>query len=331
MLEIFNYLADRLVYELIGLAPETALGSAASFFVASVSKIFVLLVVLIYVLAWLRASLNLERVRGYIAGKHRLTGYFLGAGFGAVTPFCSCSSVPVFIGFTSARIPIGVTMSFLLTSPMINEVAVVLLWGLLGWQMTLLYIVVGLSIGILGGALLDALRAERYLQPFLAKAYAEGAMTDARTESKRLSLRDRHDFARDETLGILRRVWIWVFIGVGLGAVLYGYVPDDWVERHLMDGAWWQVPLAVLLGIPLYTNVTGIVPVMESLLLKGVPIGTTLAFCMSTVAASFPEFMLLKQVMQWRLLALIFVLLLLAFTLVGWLLNALAPLLFVGL
>ncbi len=329
MLEVFAYLATLVVYDALGLTPDTPLGEAAHFFVESTAKIFALLLVLIYVIALARASLNVERVRAFLAGRNRIFGYFLGSTFGAVTPFCSCSSVPVFIGFTSARIPVGVTTAFLITSPMINEVAVVLLWGLLGWELTLIYIAVGFVVGMAGGAFLDAIRAERYLQPFLAKAYAQGSAAAAGgAEARRLSLRERHTFAAQEVQEIFRRVWKWVLIGVGLGAALYGFVPEGWIEQNLGDGAWWQVPAAVVVAIPLYTNITGVVPVMESLILQGLPIGTTLAFCMSTVAASFPEFVLLKQVMQWRLLAILFGVLLVAFTLAGWILNAVEPLLF---
>ncbi len=326
MLDIFADLASLVVYGLIGIPAETDLGDAAHFFVQDVAKIFVLLVGLIYLIALARASLNVERVRAFLAGKTRVLGYLLGSGFGAVTPFCSCSSVPVFIGFTSAGIPVGVTMAFLITSPMVNEVAVVLLWGLLGWELTLIYVVTGLLVGMLGGAFLDAIRAERYLQDFLAKAYAQGspaAAGDASASAR--TLRQRHDFARGEVSEILGRVWKWILLGVGLGAALHGFVPEGWIEEYLGAGHWWQVPGAVLVGIPLYTNITGIVPVMESLILKGLPIGTTLAFCMSTVAASFPEMVLLKQVMKWRLLAIFFALLLVAFTLVGWLLNGIGP------
>ncbi|MEY6431950.1 permease [Thioalkalicoccus limnaeus] len=327
MLDIFADIATLLVRDLLGLDLASPFGAAAHFFVRSTTTIFTLLVVLIYVIAVLRASLNLERVRRYLSGRHRAVGYLFGATFGAITPFCSCSSVPVFIGFTSARIPIGTTMAFLITSPMINEVAIVVIWGLLGWQFTLLYIAVGFAVGMLGGAFLDAIGAQRYLQPFLAKAYAEGHAVGGPggDTGQRMTLGERHAFARGETQEILGRVWVWVFIGVGFGAALYGYVPDGWVEMHLGSGDWWQVPLAVLLGIPLYTNVTGVVPVMESLIRQGLPLGTTMAFSMSTVAASFPEFVLLKQVMQWRLLAIVFVLLLVAFTLVGWILNWLGP------
>ncbi len=227
-------------------------------------------------------------------------------------------------------------MSFLLTSPLINEVAVLLLMSLLGWKFTLLYIVVGMTVGILGGMFLDAIKAERWLQSFAAKALENGQKNQSATNntssevsqihspinSQALSFSERHRFAKDETLEIFARVWKWVIIGVGLGAALHGFVPDGWIEQYLGDGQWWSVPAAVILGIPLYSNATGVIPIMESLINNGLPVGTTLAFCMSTVAASFPEFILLKQVMQWRLLAIVFFMLLISFTLIGWVFNA---------
>ncbi|WP_417505141.1 permease [Marinomonas gallaica] len=323
MFEVFTQFADWLAYDLLSLSPDSKFGDAVHFFIEDVSKIYVLLVVMIYVIALLRASLNVEQVRNYLAGKNKGVGYILGSGFGAITPFCSCSSIPVFLGFTSAGIPVGITMSFLLTSPLINEVAILLLMSLLGWKFTLLYVVVGMTVGIIGGAFLDAIKAERWLQSFAKKALEAGQNAPLQTtqEKKKLSFTERHCFAKDETLEIFGRVWKWVIIGVGLGAALHGFVPDGWIERYLGDGQWWSVPAAVLLGIPLYSNATGVIPVMESLIVNGLPIGTTLAFCMSTVAASFPEFILLKQVMQWRLLATVFAMLLLSFTLVGWLFN----------
>jgi uncharacterized protein len=231
----------------------------------------------------------------------------------------------VFLGFTSAGIPVGITMSFLLTSPLINEVAVLLLLSLVGWQITLMYVLVGMAVGILGGVFLDLIRAEKMLQPFALKAYQSATpVADLDGDSvvkPTLSFRERHDFAKNELWDIFSRVWKWVFIGVGLGAALHGYVPVSWLEGNLGDGQWWSVPLAVLLGIPLYSNATGVIPIMESLITKGLPIGTTMAFCMSTVAASFPEFILLKQVMTWKLLAIILAMLLFSFTLVGWILN----------
>jgi uncharacterized membrane protein YraQ (UPF0718 family) len=325
--EIFSDLATWLVVDIFGLSTATKLGDALHFFIEDTTKIFFLLLVMIYAIALLRASMNVERVRDYLAGKHKGVGYLLGSSFGAITPFCSCSSIPVFLGFTSAGIPVGITMSFLITSPLINEVAVLLLLSLLGWKFTLLYVVVGMSVGILGGVFLDAIKAERWLQSFAAKALARGQKSSiVKTKhSLTLSLKERHTFAKQEMLEIFGRVWKWVIIGVGLGAALHGFVPDGWIQEHLGDGQWWSVPAAVLLGIPLYSNATGVIPVMESLLKNGLPIGTTLAFSMSTVAASFPEFILLKQVMQWRLLAVFFVMLLASFTLVGWIFNFLMP------
>jgi uncharacterized membrane protein YraQ (UPF0718 family) len=326
MFEIFTDLATWLVVDIFGLSRTTKLGDALHFFIEDTTKIFFLLLIMIYAIALLRASMNVEGIRDYLAGKHSGVGYLLGSSFGAITPFCSCSSIPVFLGFTSAGIPVGITMSFLITSPLINEVAVLLLLSLLGWKFTLLYIVVGMSVGILGGIFLDAINAERWLQSFAAKALERGQNT-VRVKAKQsaiLSLKQRHTFAKEELSEIFGRVWKWVIVGVGLGSALHGFVPDGWIHAHLGDGQWWSVPSAVLLGIPLYSNATGVIPVMESLLKQGLPVGTTLAFCMSTVAASFPEFILLKQVIQWRLLAILFILLLSAFTLIGWTFNFLS-------
>lgn len=212
-------------------------------------------------------------------------------------------------------------MTFLLTSPLINEVAVVLLLPLVGWKITLLYVVVGMAIGMLGGWFLDAIHAERWLKDFAAEALRRAQETPPaqlqQTEQPSVPLRERHSFALAEVKTIVGRIWHWVLIGVGLGAALHGFVPEEWVLSHLGAGQWWTVPLAVLLGIPLYSNATAMVPIMESLLNKGLPIGTTLAFSMSTVAASFPEFILLKQVIQTRLLLIVFLMLLVAFTLIG--------------
>ncbi|MCL7930279.1 permease [Halomonas llamarensis] len=335
MLEVFTWLADWLVYGLGGLNPDSKLGSSLHFFVEDTTKIFALLIVMIYIIALLRASLNLERVRHYIQQKNRFAGYGLGAGFGAITPFCSCSSIPLFLGFTSAGIPLGITMAFLFTSPIINEVAVIMLWSLLGWEFTLVYIAIGMIVGIGGGMILDTLRGERWLKDFAAKAYAQAEENPATgqpaPEQPSLTLRDRHEFARDELKEIVGRIWKWVIIGVGLGAALHGFVPDGWFAENLGSGQWWNVPVAVFAGLPLYSNATAVIPVMESLIVKGLPVGTTLAFCMSTVAASFPEFIMLKQVMQWRLLGLIFVILLVNFMVVGWVINLLSPWLFSGM
>lgn len=312
-----------LVFDLSGFNPNSQVGSALEFFIYDTVKILMLLIALIYGIAWIRASLNVERVRDYLAGKGKGIGYFLGAMFGSVTPFCSCSSIPLFLGFTTARIPFGITMSFLITSPLINEIAVVLLWGLLGWKFTVIYVLVGMLAGIIGGFFMDAIRAERWLQPFFLDAMrnAPAYQVNENGELQKMTIRQRHIFAYGEMMTIFKRVWKWVIFGVAIGAALHGFVPDDWFAKNFGAGEWWTVPAAVFVAIPLYSNVTGIVPIMESLLLKGLPIGTTLAFCMSAVAASIPEMMLLRQIMTVKLQATFLAYLWIIFTLVGWLFN----------
>lgn len=321
--------ANWLTYQLIGLAPASHLGASVEFFFYDTAKILLLLIAMIYAIGWIRASMNVERVRAYLLGRHRGIGYFLGSGFGAITPFCSCSSIPLFLGFTSARIPIGITMAFLITSPLINEIAVVLLWGLLGWKFTVLYVVAGMLAGMLGGWFMDSIRAERWLQPFILETLARTPLvqqqSSADSKQPKLSVRQRHDFAYSETVMIFKRVWKWVFIGVGVGAALHGFVPENWFAENLGAGQWWTVPVAVFVGIPLYSNVTGIIPVMQSLLVKGMPIGTTMAFCMSSVAASIPEFLLLRQIMTIKLQAAFIAYLWLIFSLTGWFFNAIGP------
>ena len=317
-----------LVFDLLSIAPGSHWGASLEFFIYDTVKILLLLVALIYAIAWVRASLNVELVRDYLAGKRRGFGYVFGALFGAVTPFCSCSSIPLFLGFTTARIPIGITMSFLITSPLINEIAVVLLWGLLGWKFTIMYVAVGIAAGIIGGVFMDSIRAERWLQPFIIEAMNNAPAHKYINESgqvQKLTIRQRHVFAYGEMVSIFKRVWKWVVWRVGIGAALHGFVPRDWFAENLGAGEWWSVPVAVLVAIPLYSNVTGIVPIMESLLVKGLPIGTTMAFCMSAVAASIPEVMLLRQIMTIKLQAAFIGYLWVLFTLMGWLFNILGP------
>ncbi len=319
--------AHFIVYELIGLTENEHLAHALEFFIYDTVKILMLLVALIYCIAWVRASLNVERVRDYLVKKNRGVGYFFGSMFGAITPFCSCSSIPLFLGFTMARIPVGITMSFLITSPLINEIAVVLLWGLLGWKFTLVYVTIGMTAGIVGGFVMDGLKAERWLQPFVLEAMQNAPANQVTSdgEIKKFSIKDRHNFAYNEMQTIFKRIWKWVIIGVGIGAALHGYVPANWFAENLGAGQWWTVPVAVLVGIPLYSNVTGIVPIMQSLLTKGLALGTTMAFCMSSVAASLPEVMLLRQIMTIKLQAAFIAYLAVILTLIGWVLNALEP------
>lgn len=325
-MKIFSLLADWFVYGLLNMDPELKISSSLHFFIEDVSKIYVLIVLMIYVIGLLRAGLDSEKARDYLKGKPRFVGYLGASALGAVTPFCSCSSIPLFLGFTSAGIPIGTTMAFLITSPMINEVAIVLLGGLLGLRFTIIYVITGMLAGVLGGWFLDGIGADRYLnelgQKAIKRSGGDSLVEDAVGKVK-LSFKERHEFAVNEVKIIFIRIWKWVLLGVGLGAALHGFVPESIIVNNLGDGQWWSVPLAVIMGIPLYSNATGIIPVVESLLMKGLPIGTTLAFMMSTVAASFPEFVLLKQVMKPKLLLIFFLMLLVFFTTAGWIFNLL--------
>lgn len=308
----------------LGLEAGTTAGEAVHFFVYDTVKILLLLAFMVYLMAFLRAGLQADRLREKLSSANRGLGYLLGAAFGAVTPFCSCSSIPLFLGFTTAGIPLGIALSFLIASPMINEIAVILLGGLLGWPFATAYVAVGILAGVAAGALADAVGAERWVRgPANKPGLTE--LRPLRGLPVRITPEGRHRFALNECRTIFRRVAPWVIVGVGLGALLHGFVPEQWVTERLGSGQWWTVPLAVIAGVPLYANVTGIVPILESLLMKGVPAGTALAFCMSTVAVSLPELLMLRQVMRGRLLALFVGVLAVFCTLAGWFFNAVFP------
>ena len=291
------------------------------FFIQDVTKILALLVAVIYAMGLLRALLSPERARDYVRDKPRWLARILAILLGAVTPFCSCSSVPLFVGFVEAGIPLGVTFSFLVASPMINEVAVVVLAGVIGWQLTALYAGTGLTVAYLGGAVMERFRPERWVEPYVWKLQAGAGAP--RPDVKGFAA--RHTFAWGEVREIVGRIWKWVLIGVGVGALFHGFVPAEWVAAHLAGNTSpLVVPAAVLLGVPLYSNATGVVPVAEALLGKGVAVGTVLAFMMSIAALSLPEMLILRKVIRWPALGLFAGVLAVAFTLVGWIFNALS-------
>ena len=321
-MEMFTHLADVVAYDLFGLSSESKFGDAVHFFIEDTTKIFVLLVAMIFVVGFLRAGVDATRVRDWLKGRNRFLGYVLAALLGAVTPFCSCSSIPLFLGFTAARIPVGITMAFLITSPCINEAAVVLFGSSLGWGLAVLYVGLGLTAGILGGFFFDAIGAERYLEVSSLTATGTCGCSCGCGKGVRLGFRKRLGIAADETKTILGRIWVWVIVGIALGAGLHGYVPEGFVAAHLGGGQWWSVPLAVAIGIPTYANVTSVIPVTSELINQGLPVGTAFAFMLATAAASVPEFVMLKKVMSVRLLALFGGYLLVAFMLCGWTLNA---------
>ena len=317
---MFEALADLAAYRLLGLDPASAVGSAVQFFVMDVAKIFTLLVVVIYGMGLLRAMLSPERVREFVRDRPDWQARGLAVSLGALTPFCSCSSVPLFIGFVEAGIPLGVTFSFLIASPMINEVAAVILVGILGWKLAALYVAAGLVVAWFGGITMQLFRPERWVEDYVWKIQM-GQVARLASED---SFPARHRYAVAEVKQIVGRIWQWVLIGIAVGALFHGFVPAAWVTQHLGGDAWYTVPGAVLLGVPLYSNATGIIPVAEAMLAKGVAVGTTLALMMSVAALSLPEMLILRKVIRWPALALFAGVLAVAFSLVGWGFNLIA-------
>ncbi len=316
---MFDMLATKLVYELLGLDPATHTGAALHFFVMDISKIFVMLVIIIYIMGLLRALLSPEKVRDYVRNRPDWQARALAVTLGAITPFCSCSSVPLFIGFVEAGIPLGVTFSFLIASPMINEVAVVILVGVLGWKLAALYVLAGLVVAWFGGIIMQWFKPERWVEDYVWKIH----MGQSSLPEPDSTLKGRHNYAMAEVKEIIGRIWIWVFIGIAVGALFHGYVPQSWVAEHLASGNWFDVPMAVILGIPLYSNATGIIPVAEAMLTKGVAVGTTLSLMMSVAALSLPEMLILRKVIKWPALAIFASVLGIAFIFVGWGFNLL--------
>lgn len=319
----FTALADLVAYGLLGLGRGAPLGRAVHFFIEDATKIFALLSAMVFAIAFLRAGVDAERIRQWLSGRNRLLCYLLAALLGAVTPFCSCSSIPLFLGFAAARIPIGIALCFLIVSPTINEAAVAMLGEILGWRLTAIYVALGLLSGVLGGIFFDAIKAERYLERDLLSPPLEPTSCTCGETRIRPDLAQRLAFAKAETRAILARLWLWILGGIALGAGLHGYLPDGWISARLGGGEWWSVLLAVGLGIPTYANATTVIPVAGELIRQGLPVGTAFAFMLSTAAASVPEFVMLRKVLSPRLLALFGGWLMVCFTLVGWLLNLL--------
>lgn len=288
---------DWLMYDTLGLDATSQWGSGVHFFFYDVSKIVLLLSGVIFVVTVLRSFMSVERTRALLGGRREGVGNAAAAGLGVVTPFCSCSAVPVFMGFVAAGVPLGVTLSFLIASPMVNEVAIVLLFGLFGWKITALYIGSGLLIATVAGAILGRLHLERWVEPFVFETKLRGKAVDP---SLGMSWDDRLQMAREEVASILKKVWPYLLAGIGVGAAIHGWAPETWFAEHA-SGAW-GVPIAVGLGVPLYSNAAGVMPLVEVLYDKGMPMGTLLAFMMSVVALSLPEMILLKRVLKPQLI-----------------------------
>ncbi|RAP42017.1 hypothetical protein BYZ73_06580 [Rhodovulum viride] len=277
-------------------------GEALAFFFYDVPKVMLLLTLIVFAMGVVRSYFSPEKTRALLSGKREGAGNVLSAGLGIFTPFCSCSAVPLFIGFVSAGVPLGVTFSFLIAAPMVNEVALVLLFGLVGWQVALAYLAFGLGIAILAGVVIGKLRLEGWLQDWVREIHS-GAAAPGGVAGERLSMADRYRHGIEAVREIFGKVWLWIVLGIGLGAVIHGYVPEDLMVRIMGADAWWSVPAAVILGIPMYTNAAGVIPIVEALLGKGAALGTVLAFMMSVIALSLPEMIILRQVLTLRLIA----------------------------
>lgn len=290
---------DLLIYDVFGLDPATRLGHAVHFFLYDTVKIMLLIVGMIFVITMARASVPPERVRDLIGGRHVAVGFLLAASFGAITPFCSCSSVPLFIGFVAAGVPLGVTLTFLITSPLINQIGVVMLAGMVGWRIAALYVLTGMAMAIVAGVVLSRFDLERWVDPLVRDV----TVPSGSGPTGRLTLEDRVDAARHETVDIVRTVWPYVLVGIGIGAGIHGWVPDDLFATTGIADSLWSVPVATLAGVPLYANVAGVVPLVEAVYAKGLGLGTAMAFMMSIVALSLPALILLKRVMRLPLLA----------------------------
>ena len=294
--------ASEWITALIPVDRHSHTGEAFAFFFYDVPKVMLLLTLIVFAMGVVRSYFSPERTRALLAGKREGVGNVMAASLGVMTPFCSCSAVPLFIGLVSAGVPLGVTFSFLIAAPMVNEVALVLLFGLVGWQVAVTYAAFGLIIAIIAGWVIGKLHLEAWLQDWVRDIHSGATAPDAADDAP-LTMVERYRLGIDAVREIFGRIWVWIILGIGMGALIHGYVPEDLMVRIMGAEAWWSVPAAVVIGIPMYTNAAGVIPIVEALLGKGAALGTVLAFMMSVIALSLPEMIILKQVLTLRLIA----------------------------
>lgn len=311
---------DQLVYEWIGLDPDSRLGGAIHFFVYDSLKIFLLLAVMIFAIGVIRTWLPEEKLKGWMS-RGGLWGNFVAALFGAITPFCSCSSIPIFISLLKAGVPLGVTFSFLITSPIINEYLVVLMAGEFGLPITLAYVLSGLVIGTVAGAILGHMKLEGYLETDILKS------AEAQKSPTEYTVTSRLRYGRDEAVSVIRQIWVWVLVGVGIGAFIHNYAPKETIQAVIASTGIFSVPIATILGVPMYGSCAAIVPIAVVLFEKGIPLGAALAFMMAMAALSLPEAIMLRRTMKLPLIGLFFLITTLAIIFTGYLLNFLSSLL----
>lgn len=314
--------ADWLVYGIFGIDQASRLGASVNFFFYDSIKIIFLLFTISILMGVINAYFPIERLRNYLTTR-KLYGfqYFFASLFGAITPFCSCSSIPLFIGFVKGGIPMGVTLAFLITSPLVNEVAIALFLGTFGLKATIIYMVSGILLGTIGGAVLSRFGLERYLTDWVKQIQASSEKEAEIWQAEKVPFIRRIPSIVNEAWGIIKGVLIYIFIGIGIGAVIHGYVPEDFFATYLSKDNLFALPLAVLAGVPMYANAAGIVPVIQVLVTKGVPLGTALAFMMAVVGLSLPEATLLKKVMTWKLIGIFFATVSISIIILGYFFN----------
>ena len=314
MIESFS---KYVVYDIFKLSQNTHFSGALEFFIYDTIKIFILLSVIIFAISFIRSFFPPEKTRKILSHKKEFIGNILAALLGVATPFCSCSAVPLFIGFVEGGAPLGVTFSFLISSPMVNEVAIVLLFGLFGWKITAIYIGTGLTVALIGGYIIGKLKLEKWVEEYVYNIHmGEGPAMAAQTFNERI------DFAKSNTKEILGKIWLYVIIAIAIGGFIHGYVPEDFLVKYAGRGNIFAVPIAVLLGVPLYSNAAGAIPIVYALMQKGVTLGTALAFMMAVTALSLPEMIILRKVLKIKLLAVFVGIMTITIITVGYLFNA---------
>jgi hypothetical protein len=323
----FDWLATQIVTKLFGIDIASHLGSSLHFFLYDVPKVLTLLIVISFIVGTFQSFLEPERVRSLLEGKRTFAGNVMAAMVGIVTPFCSCSAVPLFIGFLEAGVPLGVTFSYLMAAPMVNEVAVILLWGLFGLKVTLIYIGFGVGLAIASGYLIGLLKLERWVEPFVweLQRSRQGMVADDENNLEPIAItwNQRFEQGRFQSVEIVRSVWLYVVLGIAIGAGIHGYVPTEFITQYAGANNPLAVPLAVVMGVPLYANIAGVMPITEALVNKGMPMGTVLAFTMAVTALSLPEIVILKKVLRPQLLAVFVGLMTIGIISIGYIFNAL--------
>jgi len=317
MFDWWEDLSGKFVYDLLKLQKDTSIAEALHFFLFDTVKIFILLITIIYLVTFLRSYFPIEKARDYISGKNKIVGHIFAAFFGVLTPFCSCSAIPLFLGFLQARIPLGVTFSYLISAPLSDAVVIAMLFSLFGWKIALLYVSIGLVIAIVAGLVIGALNLEKEV---LIEVKPVNSCCDTGDENES-QIREKINESWDYTKDIFLKIYLYVIVGVGIGAFIHGYIPADFIGKYAGGDVWYAPIVAVVMGIPMYSNAAGIIPLIEVLTQKGMLMGTALSFMMAVVALSLPEAMILKRVLSVKLISIFFFIVGTSILLVGYLFN----------